>query len=68
MPVAGALAVDDHAQPVSEDGWELYAAAIKRFGLVPTLIEWDNQLPPWETLIQQATKARAIVLEISNND
>lgn len=67
-PFPGQLAVDDHAQPVSEDGWALYRQAVKRFGPVPTLIEWDNQLPAWDTLIQEANKARHIIHEITDHE
>lgn len=52
--------VDDHAQAVSEQCWQVYSHAVSRFGCVPTLIEWDNNLPEWEVLVEQAVKARAI--------
>lgn len=56
----GQLAVDDHSQPVSLQGWNLYRLALQRFGKVPTLIEWDNNLPSWDTLLSEADKARQI--------
>ncbi len=62
-PAPGRLAVDDHAHPVSSDGWSLYIAALRRFGAVPTLIEWDNQLPSWQVLVEQAMTARSIAQE-----
>lgn len=58
------LAVDDHSQPVSELCWQLYEYAIQLFGHVPTLIEWDNQLPDWQVLVQQAQKAKRIAQEV----
>lgn len=60
-PVApGQLAVDDHAAPVSDPAWRLYAHALRRFGNVPTLVEWDNDLPEWPTLLAEASRARDI--------
>lgn len=64
QPTAGELAIDDHSQPVSDDGWALYEYALTQFGPVPTLIEWDNQLPSWQTLIDQAQKAKAIAKKV----
>tara|TARA_R110001599_G_scaffold49212_1_gene140624 strand:+ start:5181 stop:6062 length:882 start_codon:yes stop_codon:yes gene_type:complete len=60
-PVApGQLAVDDHAAPVSEQAWRIYAHALQRLGNVPTLVEWDNDLPDWSVLLAEATRAREI--------
>jgi uncharacterized protein (UPF0276 family) len=50
--------VDDHANAVSEQCWVLYKKAKSLFGDVPTLIEWDNNLPQWEVLVGEAQKAR----------
>ena len=61
------LVVDDHSQPVADDCWELYEFALKRFGPVPTLIEWDNQLPDWVQLIEQADKAKGIAKGVLQN-
>lgn len=55
------LIVDDHSRPVSAMCWELYDFAIALFGPVPTLIEWDNDLPSWQTLVNEAYKARAVM-------
>lgn len=54
------IIIDDHSQAVSDDCWELYRIAIERFGSVATLIEWDNELPSWNTLVGEADKARRI--------
>ncbi len=54
------LIIDDHSQPVSESCWELYRYAQERFRNVATLIEWDNQLPNWTRLTEEARKARDI--------
>lgn len=51
------LLVDTHATVVAEPAWELYAYAIRRFGPKPTLIEWDNDIPPLPTLLGEAARA-----------
>jgi uncharacterized protein (UPF0276 family) len=56
----GELTIDDHACPVSNDVWLGYQQALTRFGAVPTLIEWDSDLPEWSVLINEAQKARDI--------
>jgi uncharacterized protein (UPF0276 family) len=55
------LRVDDHASQVSEEVWSLYQQAIARFGPVPTLIEWDNEVPPLEILLQEASRAAQLI-------
>lgn len=50
--------VDDHANAVSDHCWALYKKSKALFGKVPTLIEWDNDLPTWEVLVGEAQKAR----------
>ena len=60
----GELVIDDHAQPVSDDVWKGYQQVLQRFGAIPTLIEWDNNLPAWSTLIQEAEKAKNIAQSI----
>lgn len=56
-PGAGAMIVDDHAQPVSVEGWLLFYHAIKRFPKAAVLLEWDNNLPSWEELVNEARQA-----------
>jgi len=60
QPAAGEFVIDDHARPVSDDVWQGYEQALKRFGAVPTLVEWDNDLPQWSGLVAEADKAREI--------
>jgi uncharacterized protein (UPF0276 family) len=52
--------VDHHGATVAEPVWRLYEAALSRFGAVPTLIEWDTDIPPLEVLLAEAAKATAI--------
>ncbi len=49
--------IDHHGATVAEPVWDLYRAALARFGAVPTLIEWDTDLPQLEVLLGEAHKA-----------
>lgn len=51
------LLIDTHNAPVCDEVWALYATAIARFGRAPTLIEWDSDLPPLATLVDEARHA-----------
>lgn len=53
----GPLLIDAHDRPVCEDVWELYRLALSRTGPVPSLIEWDNDVPKWEVLLDEAKRA-----------
>jgi len=55
------LRIDDHGSRVSEEVWTLYRQAITRFGAVPTLIEWDNDVPPFDVLLQEAGRAASLI-------
>lgn len=54
------LLIDTHSAPVSDAVWALYRTALLRFGPVPTLIEWDAQIPALGTLVAEADKANAV--------
>jgi uncharacterized protein (UPF0276 family) len=51
------ILIDTHGAPVCDDVWRLYAAALARFGDVPTLVEWDADLPPLPALLAEARRA-----------
>jgi uncharacterized protein (UPF0276 family) len=53
------LIIDTHDGPVSDEVWGLYERALKRFGPVSTLIEWDDAVPELPVLLAEAEKARA---------
>jgi uncharacterized protein (UPF0276 family) len=53
--------VDTHGAAVSEPVWELYAETVARLGPVPTLIEWDTEIPALEVLLAEAARAGAIL-------
>ena len=56
------LLIDTHNRPVVEIDWSLYAHAVTLIGPVPTLIEWDADVPDWPTLKREADRAEAIML------
>jgi len=58
------IRIDDHGSPVADAVWALYAAALERFGPIPTLIEWDNDIPALETLLREAARADAAMSSI----
>ena len=59
---AGApLLIDAHGSPVADPVWALYAEVISRTGPLPTLIEWDNDVPDWPILCAEAAVAQAIL-------
>jgi uncharacterized protein (UPF0276 family) len=60
---AGELLIDTHDHPVPSPVWALYRAAVGRFGPVSTLIEWDDRIPPFATLVDEAERARALEAE-----
>ena len=55
------LRIDDHGSSVIPAVWALYEEALGRFGPVPTLIEWDNNIPPLETLLGEARRAAGFI-------
>jgi uncharacterized protein (UPF0276 family) len=63
------LLIDDHGRPVDDVVWQLYRHALDRTGLVPTLIEWDNRVPPFQRLANEVAHVRAAMIEhVSQRD
>jgi uncharacterized protein len=58
---SGPCLIDTHGAPVAPDVWSLYRRALARFGPVPTLIEWDTDIPPLATLLAEAATAQSIL-------
>jgi uncharacterized protein len=58
-----AVLIDDHGSRVAPPVWSLYAAALARFGPVPTLIEWDTDLPALPVLLEEAEVAARMLRE-----
>jgi uncharacterized protein (UPF0276 family) len=59
------IRIDDHGSPVSDDVWGLYTAALQGTGPVPTLIEWDTNIPALGALLAEAERAERILSSIS---
>lgn len=59
------LLIDNHAAEVVDPVWDLYRYTIGQSGPLPTLIEWDNDVPAWPVLASEAAKA-AEILEQGN--
>jgi len=55
------LLIDDHGSRVAEDVWRLYSRALELFGPVPTLVEWDNNVPTLEVLLAEARTASTLM-------
>jgi uncharacterized protein len=59
----GEILIDDHGSQVCDEVWQLYALAIARYGALPTLIEWDTDIPALATLVAESARADSILGE-----
>jgi uncharacterized protein (UPF0276 family) len=64
----GRYLLDTHDHPVRAEVWELYAKAVRRFGPVSTLIEWDDHIPELDRLQAEARRAAAVAAATLNDD
>jgi uncharacterized protein (UPF0276 family) len=55
------LLIDSHDQHVDDQVWHLYRQVIERIGPMPTLIEWDANVPAWPELKAEAMMADAVM-------
>jgi hypothetical protein len=55
------LLIDSHDGPVADAVWRLYEIVVERCGAIPTLIEWDSNIPEWPVLRAEALAAQAIL-------
>ncbi|CAB3652373.1 hypothetical protein LMG27174_01218 [Paraburkholderia rhynchosiae] len=62
------IRIDDHGSRVAPPVWTLFRQALQRFGSVPTLIEWDTDVPAFEVLMEEAAMAQAYMEEQQNDD
>src|SRR5262249_58805312 len=51
------LLIDAHDRPVANNVWTIYRRVIARAGAIPTLIEWDNDVPEFSVLAGEAARA-----------
>lgn len=59
------LLIDTHDHPVCDAVWALYAAALERFGAVPSMIERDDRIPPLDQLLAELDQARDIASRVT---
>ena len=57
----GEILIDHHGAPVAKPVWALYREALRRFGPIPTLIEWDTDIPALPILLAEAYQAEALL-------
>src|SRR5258708_7201830 len=55
------LLIDSHDRPVADAAWKLFDTVISQYGPIPTLVEWDSDLPDWPLLNAEADAAQAII-------
>jgi uncharacterized protein (UPF0276 family) len=60
------LLIDDHGSAVAEAVWSLYRRTLARTGPVPTLIEWDNDVPVFAALANEVARAKSALLAEAN--
>ena len=60
----GTHLIDTHDAPVCDAVWELYRKAVRRFGPVAALVEWDDKIPPLETVVAESRRAAAVEAEV----
>ena len=58
---SGPLLIDSHGTAVADPVWALFAEVIAKTGPMPTLVEWDNDLPEWPVLAAEAERAGGIL-------
>jgi uncharacterized protein (UPF0276 family) len=60
----GEYLFDTHSRPVIPPVWDLYRQALKRFGPVSGIIEWDEDIPELPRLLEEADRAKAVFAEV----
>jgi uncharacterized protein len=58
--------IDTHDQPICEEVWSLYKEACQRFGPISTMIERDDNFPPFDELLAELDRARSIATAVSH--
>jgi uncharacterized protein (UPF0276 family) len=61
------LLIDSHDGPVADAVWKLFEIVVGRCGPLPTLVEWDSNIPEWPVLKAEAAAARAILDQHATN-
>jgi uncharacterized protein len=61
----GVRLVDNHGTAVDPTVWAMYRAVIERHGAIPTLLEWDTDVPSLDRVLDEADLARAILADVA---
>lgn len=61
MLPSGPLLIDSHGRAVADPVWALYGDVIAQTGPLPTLIEWDNDVPAFDVLLAEAARAEGVL-------
>ena len=61
---AGDIVIDDHGSRVSQPVWRVHAHALRRWGAVPALIEWDTDIPELDVLLAEVALAEALANQV----
>lgn len=61
----GAFLLDTHGAAVHPPVWDLYRQALNKWGAIPTLIEWDTNIPEFEILMEEQRKAVQCMAELA---
>lgn len=62
------LLIDAHDREVAGEVWALYRHTIERAGALPTLIEWDNNVPDWPVLFSQVREAGRMLADLRRGE
>jgi len=62
------VVIDDHGSRVAPEVWSLYECALRRFGAMPTLIEWDTAVPALPVLLDEARLARETLARMATTN
>ncbi len=60
------ILIDDHGSAVRDEVWNLYERALARAGALPTLVEWDTDIPALDVLLGEAAEARMRLARTGN--
>lgn len=55
------ILIDDHGSRVGDEVWALFGDALRRYGLRPTLVEWDADIPALPVLLEEAARAERMI-------
>jgi uncharacterized protein len=62
---SGPFLIDSHGAAIVDPVWALFSTVLKRTGPLPTLIEWDNDVPEWDVLLAEAHRAQHHIDQIA---